>query len=74
MKELKEVVMATVPQVNKALKAAGLNVQIVRNLTGGSYYYFIDDGFDKVPSIYDYSLRDYDVQEIVDYVKRNMEA
>lgn len=64
--------MTTVYQVNKALKSEGLNVKIVRNLSGGSYYYFIDDGFDKVPSIWGYTIRNYETQEVVDYVKEHM--
>ena len=63
--------MTTTPKVNKALRAAGLNVQIVRNLAGGSYYYFIGDGFDVVPSIYVYSLEaaGYTAEDIVEHVR-----
>ena len=45
-------------------------VDIVRNLAGGSYYYFIGElGFDKVPSLYWYSMDANDVPRVIDHVK-----
>jgi hypothetical protein len=58
--------------VNAALKAAGFNVRIVRNVYGGSYYYFIDDGFDVVPSIYAYSLEGFTMERIVEHVRSHL--
>lgn len=66
--------MTTPTEVNKALAAAGLNVKIVRNRVGGGYYYFIDDGFDVVPSIYSFNLSGYTPASIVSYVKDYMDT
>jgi hypothetical protein len=66
--------MTTVPLINKALAARGIKVRIVRNLLGGSYYYFIDDGFDVVPSIYQYTLRDCTTESVVRHVITALEA
>ena len=62
--------MTTPRQVNRALAKAGFNTKIVRNLSGGSYYYFIDDGLDQVPSIYEYSLADRSTEWVVDHVRQ----
>lgn len=44
-------------------------VDIVRNLVGGSYYYFIGElGFDRVPSLYWYSLAPGDVDHVIAHV------
>jgi hypothetical protein len=45
-------------------------VDIVRNLRGGSYYYFIGElGLDRVPTLYQYSLDAVDVPRVLDHVK-----
>lgn len=62
--------MTTPCEVNRALKDAGFNVRVVRNQRGGSYYYFIADGFDAVPSIYTYSLGRYTTEEVVEHVRQ----
>jgi len=64
--------MTTPAEVNNALADAGLNVQIVRNQRGGCYYYFIGDGFDKVESLYSYSLKGYTTENIVKHVREGL--
>jgi hypothetical protein len=64
--------MTTPAKINKALKGAGFNVRIVRNQLGGCYYYFIDDGFDVVPSLYTYTVRDYPLERIIEHVADHM--
>jgi hypothetical protein len=65
--------MTTPREINRALKAEGLNVRIYRNLRGGSYYYFLDDGFDVVPSIEQYSLAGCSTESIVKHVRDAMQ-
>mgnify|MGYP006921383477 CR=1 FL=1 len=62
--------MTTPSQVNKALKAQGIPVEIVRDATG--YYWFADDST-QIASIMSNSLRSYTTQEIVDHVKKELE-
>jgi len=65
--------MTTPREVNRALAKAGLNVKIVRNLRGGSYYYFIEDGFDVVPNIWSYSLAGWTTEKVVRWVQDSFE-
>jgi len=64
--------MTTPREVNAALAKLGLNVKVVRNVRGGSYYYFIEDGFDQVPSLYAYSLGGYSTEKVVQHVLDHM--
>lgn len=59
-------------KVNAALKKAGINGKMVYNRQGGSYYYFIGDLFDKVPSIYSYNLDKTTTEDILNHVQEHM--
>jgi hypothetical protein len=64
--------VTTPREVNAALAKLNLNVQIVRNQLGGSYYYFVEDGFDQVPSIPAYSLAGWTTESVVKHVLDHM--
>lgn len=60
----------TCATINKEIKKAGINGKIVR---GRGYYYFIDDLFDKIPSIYLKDLRGVkSPQLIIDYINTHL--
>lgn len=61
--------MATVRTVNKALKAAGLDVEIIR---GNGYFWFMDETT-AIRSWYSYSLTPFTDQQVVDHVKEELE-
>jgi len=59
--------MATPAQINKVLKAAGIDGQIVRSPKG--YYYFIGCLFDIVPAIYSNNLSGWTTDEVIKHIK-----
>lgn len=61
--------MSTKPSlVNKALKAAGLKVEMVR---GNGYYWFSDETT-AISSIYAQNLQGFSTEEIVDHVRNEL--
>jgi len=63
-----KIARTTPSQVNRALKAAGLKVEIVR----GNGYYWFDDATSMIKSIYANSLRGCTAAEVVDYVQSEL--
>lgn len=59
--------MTTPSKINKALAKAGIFGKIVRNPSG--YYYFIDELFDLVPSIYAFNLHGHTTEQVVKHVQ-----
>lgn len=57
--------MTTPSKVNKALKKAGIDTEIV---SGRGYYWFTNDA---APSIYSNNLKGYTTEEIVKHVTDN---
>ena len=71
---MKEISKSTTPKkINAALQKSGINGAIVRNKLGGSYYYFIGDLFDIVPTINSYNLKGFSTEDVLNYINTAIE-